>query len=1537
MSVPQQIKGRYEIREVVGKGGMGIVYSAWDKVVKRAVALKTLKDSPSRIAFEFFYKECDVLASISHPNIVEIFDIGEYEEDGTVRPYFVMPLLPGKTLQGLIQTGSSRLTVHRSVEILCQTCRGLQAAHERGLVHRDLKPSNIFVMDDDSVKIIDFGLAHMTDTHSTIGHKGTLLYMSPEQIEMKPATPLSDIFSLGVVCYETLTLRHPFERAATSDVAPAILKHIPPPVSEINPAVNATLGRVVHKAMAKQSWYRFGSAREMGEALAKSSRNELIEAFDPSRILPRVERAQKALEEGDHQFADEILSELEAEGHFDSSISGLRRQLDQARRQKLISQLLESARTRAEQEEYPLALQKLQELLALDPANGPALALKNSIESRRSDRKMDEWMRLARQHLEQHAFAHARQALQNVLELKPSDARALQLLAEVDRREQEGNRVRQEKEALYAKAVDAWQSGEVSVALSKLERLVDIDRRSSGGDAERSATFQNFYNEVRTEHEATRGAYEQARARLVDGNHEAALALCNAQLARRPGQALFQALKLDIEEAQRQELSAQIAEIDRKVDGEADLEKRVNLLSEALERYPGEPHFERMLRTMREKRELVNSIVSRAHALEELGQFSESLAQWEILKSIHRQYPGLDFEVDRIRRRRDQQLRTDAKGRCVEQIDWQIAAGDFARAGELLREAEGEFPNDAELAELAKLVAQARAKSEHAQQLLAEGQELCRSGNTEAGIEALQRALDLDPNNASIRAVLVATLVEQARAHIDRDWQASESHARRALSLDSANPQAKSMCTLAQDRRREEFVDRTVARARRLQAEGQGEAALSEVDQGLVEYPRNARLSQLRSTLVNSRAAASGAGVGDATASIVRPLVSGGPPAPPPAASAAPVSQAPPSSFASGPLSTAEIPVNETIVMPVPAPAEPATPPVKPAVPPTVPAARSSRKLSPALIAAVAGTVVLIVGAIAFVPGMMRRQPPAAEVTVPPPLIPPPPVAPPPNPGLRVLADIDRGKVTLDGDDVGELQDGQFSIDSLAPGKHALRIGNARENATIEIDAAAGAAPVIASIVSRETIAVAVAGMGGSAKVYSSSASAKVAVDGKPLGAAGAGGLDMTGLAAGNHELAVGEGKDLRTMVVGVAPLPMLTVFLKTDRNAGTLVLLTGEDGVKVFLDGKEYRRQTERGQLRIPNLPVKEYAVRLVKDGFLEVPEQRAAVKKGEELKLEFKLNPAPRMAALAIHGAVPGAQVLLNDSPIGVVQDDGSFSATGVAPGQHTLELRKELYRPKKIQKRFDAGGTVELAAAETGMEKLPGTLRLKVSPADARVTVSRTGEAARPVPDSTVTLPEGTYTVHAQAPNYAERSITVAVGAGETKALDLALAKVAAPKIEGLAEWEDPAGWTAENGWHVRKGGNFVAFRPSQTAGSFTFSVELRKGKRIQWVLARTDSKNYVLFQLDKKTFYRLQVVNGKETQLSKANYSAPKGNAISIQMDVAADGVVNKFHDGTNWVALDVWTDGARRFSTGQFGFLIPGGDVLAMSNFSFTPR
>ncbi|MBZ5605184.1 MAG: protein kinase, partial [Acidobacteriia bacterium] len=457
-----KLQDRYELREVLGRGGMGIVYKAYDRLMNREVALKTILDVDSPETLQLFYKEWSVLVTMVHPNVINIYDIGEFEQDGIKKPFFVMPMLPGVTLDKLIKEGSPRLSVEGVVAIVEQAARGLHAAHEQGLVHRDVKPSNIFVMEDGSVKIIDFGIARDASAHSKTTLKGTLYYMAPEQLSLKPPSPMSDLFALGVVTYEALTRRRPFQGANEGEVIEAIQKHTPPPISELNHEVNYAISQVVHKAMAKQPWHRFYNIREYGDAVVKASRNEPLEYFDTAKIKPRLERATKSFEQGDYDFASEILSEMEAEGHLDQGIALLRRQVDQAVRQIRIKQTLENARRFFEAAEYPLALRKIQEALELDPQDAAALALKSQVEKERREKKIEEWIALARQHLENNAFRQAREALENVLQIKPNETDALRLAEEIDRREKEVARIRDEKGKLYQSAMNAWEKGEVT-------------------------------------------------------------------------------------------------------------------------------------------------------------------------------------------------------------------------------------------------------------------------------------------------------------------------------------------------------------------------------------------------------------------------------------------------------------------------------------------------------------------------------------------------------------------------------------------------------------------------------------------------------------------------------------------------------------------------------------------------------------------------------------------------------------------------------------------------------------------------------------------------------------------------------------------------------------------------------------------------------------------------------------------------------------------------------------------------------------------
>jgi serine/threonine-protein kinase len=1607
---PRKLAGRYEVREILGQGGMGLVYRAYDTVVRREVAVKTILDIPDPASLQLFYKECEVLASMSHPNIVEIFDIGEFDEDGKKKPYFVMPLLPGKTLDHFAHKAAHRLTVERTVEILTQTCRGLQAAHERGLVHRDLKPSNIFVMEDDSVKIIDFGVAHMADAHTTRAQKGTLLYMSPEQIQLKPLTPASDIFSLSVVCYEALTGRHPFQRSRADEVVDAILHQIPPLASELNSSVSQAISRVVHKGMAKQSWHRFASAREFGDTLGKALRNEPIEFFDPERTRPRLQRATKALEAGDFQFAGEILGELEAEGHMDTAIGSLRRQLDGAVRRKTLTQLLDAARARFEEEEDPLALQKLQEALQIEPDNASALALKSKIEKRRSERQIDSWYGLAKQHIDNHAYAHAREALQNVLQLRPDEARALQLLAEVNRQEQEYKKLRQEKEQLHRAALEAWQKGDVSNALAKLSVVLELDRRAPDSvNRESGASYQSFYNEVRSEHDAMNAAYTEARNQLTEHNFSKAMLLCQTYLTKYPNNAIFQALRYDIEEQQRQELSSFIASVDRQVEAEPDLEKRVSILREALERHPGESHFERSLRLVQDKRDLVNSIVARAHLHEEQGAFGDALNDWEILRTIYSQYPGLKFEVERLQKRREQQARVEAKTRLIEQIDGCLHSSDYAQALDLLRGAAAEFANDDELRQLEKRAEGGVRRKAEAQRLMTAGQELCAQQKIAEGLPLLRQAFELDENNPFARAILANALVEQARAVVESDWREAERLAKEALDLNPAHPMSRTIRTLILDQKRETYVNECVSEARRLQAAGDPEAASSRIQEGLASYPRDPRLTQILDSVqkdletlrrqvrrrdleelrrmeseaesasdvmkkawgeractfaakygedeevlssansllrrlnlpgitavkkASSQGAAAKPDEEGATLSTAAPTVEIAPSlksAPQPgwqspskgkaedsAAPVTPPTPAPPSrSEKPTPAATAATSVAQPKAKVQPSKAQPA---MKPA----------SRARNERLILAGSAAVVLL--AATYLVVHMRRSsgaslaPPAASV----PAVPATVASGPQLPMVKLSTDSSSGKVSFDSQPAADLQDAQWTMDKVSAGDHTLKFEAPQGSASLTFSASPGTLPVLkGAIDANGVLGVVVGSMGDHVHVYSSTSSAKLSLDGLPPVDVPQDGLDLTPVGAGAHELTVSHGTDQYRLDIDVEPTPSLLAFIQSGQNVGTLLVMTGQDRTKVFIDGKPLDQLTRGGQLRVSNLEPKDYVVRVAKDGYQELPEQKARVRKGEQSRLIFNLQAVPRLATLAIQGGVPGTTVLVDQAPVGTVQPDGTLTVATVNPGDHVVELRRDHYKPKQLKEQFAAGQTVSLAAADLAMEAAPGELKITFSPADSQVTLAKNGEPPTKVASgSTLTLPTGSYTLTARTADNFTRSSAVEIAAGQSKSLDLALAPM------GMAKWDTPASWRQENGTYVRKGGNFVLYSVAPDPGTFIFSAMLTKGHRLQWVLNYTDDQNYVLFQLDDTAFYRSAIRNGQESDQRRIPHKSAKKSYHTLQIRVQANEIVHQIRQGDSWVTLDSFVPPSGNLTMGKFGFYLPGSDEVVLTNFEY---
>jgi serine/threonine protein kinase/Tol biopolymer transport system component len=270
--------GRYEIRSKIGEGGMGEVYLARDPKIGRDVAIKVLPASLSRNRERLarFEQEAQAAGSLNHPNILAIYDV--QTEDGA--PYVVSELLAGETLRDVI--GGIALPVRKALGFGLQIAQGLAAAHEKGIIHRDLKPENLFVTVDGRVKILDFGVAKLTETNSNSINTdlptrkvnteagsvvGTVGYMSPEQLRAKPVDQRTDIFSFGTVLYEMLSGRKAFQKDSTADTISAILREDPPEVSETNKNVNSGLERIVHRCLEKNREERFHSASDLAFAL----------------------------------------------------------------------------------------------------------------------------------------------------------------------------------------------------------------------------------------------------------------------------------------------------------------------------------------------------------------------------------------------------------------------------------------------------------------------------------------------------------------------------------------------------------------------------------------------------------------------------------------------------------------------------------------------------------------------------------------------------------------------------------------------------------------------------------------------------------------------------------------------------------------------------------------------------------------------------------------------------------------------------------------------------------------------------------------------------------------------------------------------------------------------------------------------------------------------------------------------------------------------------------------------------------------------
>ncbi len=263
----QKINDRYQIIKTIGEGGMANVYLAYDTILDRNVAVKVLRgDLATDEKFvRRFQREALSASSLSHPNIVEVYDVGE--DNGLY--YIVMEYIEGIHLKQLLKKRGN-LTVREVVDIMLQLTDGMSAAHDSYIIHRDIKPQNIMILENGLIKITDFGIAmalnatQLTQTNSVMG---SVHYLPPEQASGKGATIQSDVYSMGILMYELLTGSVPFKGDNAVEIALKHIKEEIPSVKNINSEIPQSVANIVKKSTAKNSKNRYADAREMNEDL----------------------------------------------------------------------------------------------------------------------------------------------------------------------------------------------------------------------------------------------------------------------------------------------------------------------------------------------------------------------------------------------------------------------------------------------------------------------------------------------------------------------------------------------------------------------------------------------------------------------------------------------------------------------------------------------------------------------------------------------------------------------------------------------------------------------------------------------------------------------------------------------------------------------------------------------------------------------------------------------------------------------------------------------------------------------------------------------------------------------------------------------------------------------------------------------------------------------------------------------------------------------------------------------------------------------
>jgi tetratricopeptide (TPR) repeat protein len=886
-----------------------------------------------------------------------------------------------------------------------------------------------------------------------------------------------------------------------------------------------------------------------------------------------------------------------------------------------------------------------------------------------------------------------------------------------------------------------------------------------------------------------------------------------------------------------------------------------------------------------------------------------------------------------LEKRSGQQTRTESKTRLVEQINTCLRSGDYSRALDLLRAAAAEFPNDndndnaARLSELERLAQDGVKRHAEAHRLITESQELFAQQKAGEAIQLLRQAYELDKNNPLARAILANALVEHARSIVETDWLQAETLTNRALALNPAHPTAKTILSLIVTRKETSPVEDWVSQARKLQSSGDLFAALAWVAEGLAVHPHEPKLLLIQDEIQRDQdARRREARRGDLED--LRRLqreIDGATDAAAKQALAVRIQTMAAKYWTDGEIlsianalllrlglvsqeSSGASPRGKgaTVILHVPRPSAPQV--ARDAIRQIPPSQATPSPVPPS-------------------PVPPSPVPPqnVSTVTVPPSPVPPSEI--PPSEARQSIAPL---RLVSDTSPKPQIPPPQAVTLSAAvklsepppkitsPPSRPKPPASSNSTTLILISAAAIVMVAATFYFTRRHYATPAA---KTQPVASTVSASDVSVS-NPAQATPAQAIPEPSPPASENSSDTAAGKVTHNEDQPPA---------ESAHNLGALLVVAGQDDARVFLNGRLQRQLTHTGQLRLPNLELKDYVVQVSKSGFQDPPQQKIRIRQGELARLIFNLQPQPqpqpRVASLTIQGGAPGTTVLVDQTLVGAIQPNGTLTVSTVNPGDHTIELRRERFKPRQFKEHFVVGGTISLVAADAALEAAPGELKITFEPADANVAIVK-GNLLKLVSSGVpLNLAPGTYTLTARTAEKFTRTSTLEVIAGQSKTLDLSLAP------NGMSKWDDPGAWKPEKDSFIRKGGDFVLYGVVHTSGTFVFSAMPTKGHLLQWVLNYSDPKNYVLLQMDDNNFYRTVIRNGEKTNEITVPDKGDKKSFRTLLIRVSPTELVLHIKHGDHWTVLDRWTQPGANLSLGKFGFYIPGNDQVALSGFS----